>query len=101
MSGAEFFRTRMGQKYYDGTMPSIARSLEGIHEELIRQNDLKERELDENASKKELELLAIREFLKKNTDSIPPCPSCHNEHAMYDKGNYYVCDYCSYEVRKL
>jgi hypothetical protein len=91
----------MGQKYYDGTMPTIARALEGIHEELIRQNDLKERELDENASKKELELLGIREFLQKNANSIPPCPSCHKEHAMYDHGKFYECEYCNYEVRKL
>jgi hypothetical protein len=72
----------MGQKYYDGTMPTIARALEGIHEELIRQN-------------------GIREFLQKNANSIPPCPSCHKEHAMYDHGKFYECEYCNYEVRKL
>jgi hypothetical protein len=30
MSGPQFFETRMGQTYYQGTMPRIAKALEAI-----------------------------------------------------------------------
>lgn len=35
----EFFRTTMGQKYYEGTVPRIARALEGILAELKELNE--------------------------------------------------------------
>jgi hypothetical protein len=37
----QFFETRMGQRYYEGTMPSIARSLEEIAKELTKSNECK------------------------------------------------------------
>lgn len=49
----EFFRTMMGQKFYQGDVPRIASALEKIGRELERQNDLREREV---SSKGELEL---------------------------------------------
>ena len=45
----EFFQTRMGTKFYEGTVPRIAEALEGILKELKRANDLKENE-DEDKS---------------------------------------------------
>jgi hypothetical protein len=43
--GPHFFQTRMGQTFYEGTVPRIAKSLATIATELKRQNDLKEKEL--------------------------------------------------------
>jgi len=43
----EFFQTRMGQTFFEGTVPRIAKSLAEIAKELKRQNDLKEQELKE------------------------------------------------------
>lgn len=34
MSGPQFFETGMGRKYYEGTMPRIAKALEAIAKEL-------------------------------------------------------------------
>jgi len=42
--GPQFFQTRMGQKFFEGTMPRIAKVLEEIADELKRANDLKETE---------------------------------------------------------
>ena len=46
----------MGRKFFEGDIPRMLKSLEGIHEELRRANDLKEQELkgeavDENVDK--------------------------------------------------
>ena len=46
----QFFQTHMGRKFIEGDIPRIAKSLEGIHEELRRANDLKEKELKEEPS---------------------------------------------------
>jgi hypothetical protein len=35
----------MGQTFYEGTMPKLAKAVEKVAEELKRQNDLKEIEL--------------------------------------------------------
>lgn len=35
----EFFRTVMGSRFYEGTMPRIATNLERIHQEMKRYND--------------------------------------------------------------
>jgi len=43
--GPEFFQTRMGQTFYEGTVPKMARAIEDVAKELKRQNDLKEIEL--------------------------------------------------------
>ena len=43
--GPQFFQTRMGQTFYEGTMPKLARAVEALMAELKRQNDLKEIEL--------------------------------------------------------
>lgn len=34
MSGPQFFETKMGRQFYDGTMPRIAKALESIATEL-------------------------------------------------------------------
>jgi len=44
MSGTEFFQTRMGARFYEGTMPKIAEQLERLNDnlealiELLRNN---------------------------------------------------------------
>jgi hypothetical protein len=43
--GPEFFQTRMGQKFYDATMPRLAKAVEKLVKEMERQNDLKEIEM--------------------------------------------------------
>lgn len=129
MSGPEFFQTRMGQKFYEATAPAIARALEGIHEELTRQNDLKERELDrtpdpmfysksdeepEEESETETEqdpvvepepdtrteLEVVRDYLANHTMTLPPCPSCKHENAIKDAGRHYLCQFCNHYVGK-
>jgi hypothetical protein len=37
--GPEFFQTVMGHRYYDGTMPRIAKALERIAKALEEQNN--------------------------------------------------------------
>jgi hypothetical protein len=44
----EFFKTGMGKKFFEGTLPRIATALEDIAVELKRQNDLKEKEAKDN-----------------------------------------------------
>jgi hypothetical protein len=39
----EFFQTVMGQRFYEGTMPRIAKALEEIAKELKRANDMREK----------------------------------------------------------
>jgi hypothetical protein len=34
MSGIEFFQTRMGARFYEGTMPKIAEQLERLNDNL-------------------------------------------------------------------
>jgi hypothetical protein len=34
MSGIEFFRTQMGHRFYEGTMPKIAEQLERLNDNL-------------------------------------------------------------------
>jgi len=34
MSGVEFFRTQMGHRFYEGTMPRIAEQLERLNDNL-------------------------------------------------------------------
>ncbi len=34
MAGVEFFQTRMGARFYEGTMPKIAEQLERLNENL-------------------------------------------------------------------
>jgi hypothetical protein len=41
----EFFQTVMGNRFFEGHVPSIVKSLQAIAVELKRANDLKEREL--------------------------------------------------------
>jgi hypothetical protein len=36
MSGVEFFQTRMGARFYEGTMPKIAEQLERLNDNLER-----------------------------------------------------------------
>jgi hypothetical protein len=43
----EFFKTMMGRKFFEGSVPRIARALEDIGNELKRANDLKEAEKPE------------------------------------------------------
>jgi hypothetical protein len=115
MSGPDFFQTVMGKRFYEGTVPAIARSLEGIHEELIRQNDLKEKELNplivtepepepepeiEYESNPVSELRAIRAYLAKNTTTLPPCPSCKANNSVGDDGMNYICRFCEHTVSR-
>ena len=39
MSDIEFFRTVMGQRFYEGTMPSLVRELVRLNANLARLND--------------------------------------------------------------
>lgn len=41
----EFFRTRMGQKFYEADVPRIAKSLERLAEAMEKQNELTERRI--------------------------------------------------------
>ena len=117
MPGPDFFQTGMGKRFYEGTVPAMARSLAGIHEELTRQNDLKERELNIEEPEPEpeqpfpepeidykqnehLDLLKIREYLSNHTTYLPPCPSCSAGNAMNDDGRQYICKFCDYIVRR-
>ena len=52
--GPEFFQTIMGKRFYEGTVPNIARSLECIAEELKRANDLKEQEMQETKTRMDM-----------------------------------------------
>ena len=70
MSGPQFFETRMGQTFYQGTMPRIARSLEKIA-------NVMETKLDKSNKKipKDKLLLAVIEQIdydleKEDTTSI-------------------------------
>lgn len=40
MPGPEFFQTRMGQVFYEGTMPALVRELKKLNENLERNGDL-------------------------------------------------------------
>lgn len=40
MAGPEFFQTRMGQVFYEGTMPALVRELKKLNENLERNGDL-------------------------------------------------------------
>lgn len=42
MAGPEFFQTRMGHTFYEGTMPRIAKALERIADALEGQAQLKQ-----------------------------------------------------------
>jgi len=44
MSGPQFFETGMGKKYYDGTMPRIAKALEAIAKSLETKAHIEELE---------------------------------------------------------
>lgn len=44
MSGPDFFQTMMGRTFFEGTMPSIARNLAKIAEELKRSNAIREQQ---------------------------------------------------------
>jgi len=43
--GPEFFQTRMGQSFYEGTMPRLAKAVDRFASALERQNELKEIEM--------------------------------------------------------
>lgn len=43
----EFFQTRMGQKFYEGTIPTLVAVLKDIANELKRANDIKEKQKEE------------------------------------------------------
>jgi hypothetical protein len=43
--GPEFFQTRMGQAFYEGTMPRLAKAVDRYASALERQNELKEFEM--------------------------------------------------------
>ena len=45
MPGPEFFQTRMGQKFYEGTMPRLVEAVNNLTAEMKRQNDLTEQQL--------------------------------------------------------
>jgi len=62
---ADFFQTRMGQKFYTSDVPRIAKALEDIAEELKRANDLKEAE----AGKKDPVAEALQHWPKKGDSS--------------------------------
>lgn len=49
----QFFQTMLGKKFYEGDVPRIAKALENIGQELKRQNDLKEKELESKNKKDE------------------------------------------------
>lgn len=49
----QFFQTRMGQRFYEHTMPAIAKNLSLLAQETKRANDLKEKELELAANNKE------------------------------------------------
>jgi len=37
----EFFETRMGQKFYEGTMPELLKAIKELTKELKRANDMR------------------------------------------------------------
>jgi hypothetical protein len=43
MSDIEFFRTVMGQRFYEGTLPSLVRELARLNANLVRLNEALER----------------------------------------------------------
>jgi hypothetical protein len=43
MSDIEFFRTVMGQRFYEGTMPSLVRELARLNANLVQLNEALER----------------------------------------------------------
>jgi hypothetical protein len=43
--GPKFFQTRMGLKFYEGTLPKLVSAVEDVVKELKRKNELKEIEL--------------------------------------------------------
>jgi hypothetical protein len=53
----EFFQTRMGHQFYEGTMVNISQSLERANELKEKELELKEREL--KLKDKELDLLEM------------------------------------------
>jgi hypothetical protein len=47
----EFFETRMGQRFYNASIPRLIDALEDIGKELKRANDMKEKEVEEKNDK--------------------------------------------------
>ena len=48
----QFFNTLMGRKFYEADVPRIAKALENIAIELKKQNELKEKELQQKNESK-------------------------------------------------
>lgn len=42
----EFFKTTMGKRFYEGTMPQIQKELKRIADAMEKANELKEKELE-------------------------------------------------------
>lgn len=59
----DFFKTRMGQKFYEADVPRIAKALEKIGRELERANELKQQELDEQRADDETVKDIAAEFI--------------------------------------
>ena len=47
----QFFETRMGDRFFNGSIPRLISVLEDINKELKRSNDLKEKELERKNDK--------------------------------------------------
>lgn len=67
--GPEFFQTMMGQRYYEGTMPRIAKALERIADQLEKGNadvlkNVKPTELLTIEAVEALENLVDRDLIK-------------------------------------
>lgn len=77
----DFFLTRMGQIFYEGTMPKIARNLERIANALEKQNSnllaLSPKEMEEIAKADSIEKPHGPYFNHSRSDGpFEPCPVC-------------------------
>ena len=60
----QLHETGIGQKFFEGTLPRIAKSLAEIAKELKRSNDLKEAELEREKNRADAEIAQDLDYME-------------------------------------